>query len=97
MNYFTYILKCSDGTFYTGITNDLEKRLRQHNGEILGGAIYTRSKRPVVLKYFEKLKNRSDALKREYEIKQMRREEKERFCLPAASTASPSTTTRKST
>jgi putative endonuclease len=76
MSYLVYIVKCSDNTFYTGIAKDLKKRLREHNGEIKGGAIYTRSRRPVVLKYSEKFKNRSDALKREYEIKQMKKEVK---------------------
>lgn len=78
-NYFLYILQCADKSYYTGITVDLKKRLRQHNGEISGGAIYTRNKRPVELKYFEEYKTRSKALKREYEIKQMTRIQKERL------------------
>jgi putative endonuclease len=82
MCYLVYIVKCSDNTFYTGIARDLEKRLREHNGEIKGGAIYTRSRRPIVLKYSEKFSNRSDALKREYEIKQMERSEKEKLLSP---------------
>ena len=69
--YYLYILKCSDGSFYCGIARDLEKRLKQHNGTIKGGATYTLSKRPVYLKYYEKLDSRSEALKREYEIKQL--------------------------
>ena len=64
-----YIVKCSDGSLYTGITNDLERRLRQHNGELWGGAKYTHSKGPVELMYIEKYMTRSEAAKREYEIK----------------------------
>lgn len=67
--YHLYILKCSDGTLYTGITNDLERRLLQHNGKMWGGAKYTRSKRPVELLYIEKYSTRKEAAKREYEIK----------------------------
>src|SRR4051812_16532509 len=67
--YHVYIVKCSDGTFYTGITNDLERRLRQHNGLMWGGAKYTRGKGPVELVYVEKYPSRSEATKREYEIK----------------------------
>ncbi|MBX7148201.1 GIY-YIG nuclease family protein [bacterium] len=66
--WFLYILECADGTLYTGITNDLERRFEQHN---LGkGAKYTRTRRPVTLKYQETLNNRSEALIREYQIKQ---------------------------
>ncbi len=71
MDYFVYLLKCSDGSFYCGIAKDLDKRLKQHNGLIKGGSVYTRSKRPVKLIYFEEYKTRSDALKREYEIKKL--------------------------
>jgi len=62
-------MKCSDDTLYTGITNDLERRLRQHNGEMWGGARYTRSRRPIELVYIEKYPTKSEAAKREYEIK----------------------------
>lgn len=76
MDYFTYILKCSDNSFYTGIAIDLKKRVSQHNGEIKGGAIYTRSRRPVELKYFEKYQTRSQALKREAEVKKLTHDQK---------------------
>ena len=76
-SYILYILECSDGSFYTGISNNIEKRLRQHNGEIVGGAFYTRSKRPVTLQHFETFATRSEAMKREAEIKKMDRAEKE--------------------
>jgi len=74
--YKVYILKCSDNTLYTWITNDLEKRLKQHNWEILGWAKYTLSRKPVELLYFEDSENRSTATKREIEIKKYSREKK---------------------
>ena len=76
MSYFVYILRCSDNTLYTGITNNLEKRLRQHNGEITGGAFYTQNKRPVTLVYKEKYKTHLEAARREAEIKKWKRERK---------------------
>jgi putative endonuclease len=76
-SYVLYIVECSDGTLYTGITNNIKERLRKHNGEITGGAVYTRNKRPVKLVYKEEYTTRSEALKREYEIKQMNKNEKE--------------------
>jgi putative endonuclease len=69
------MLKCSDGTLYTGITTDLERRLDEHNNSPKG-AKYTRARRPVVLVYFEELESRSEACKREYVIKKMNRQEK---------------------
>lgn len=62
-------MKCSDGSLYTGITNNLERRLRQHNGELWGGARYTHSRRPVELLYIEKYPTRKEAAKREWFIK----------------------------
>lgn len=72
--WYVYILKCSDDTLYTGITNDLEKRIQKHNeGK---GAKYTRGRGPVALiKSFECL-TKSEALKLEYKIKQLPKEEK---------------------
>jgi putative endonuclease len=67
--YHVYIVRCNDGSFYTGITNNLERRLLQHNGLAWGGAKYTRAKRPVELVYVEKYPSRKEAAKREYEIK----------------------------
>lgn len=74
MIWFVYILRCSDDTLYTGITNNLERRIEQHNeGK---GAKYTRGRGPVTLvKYFE-CASKSEALKLEYKIKQLSREEK---------------------
>jgi len=73
--FFTYILECSDKTFYVGYTNDLEKRLYKHNNS-KSGAHYTKIRRPVFLKYQEKFKTLSEALKREREIKKLKRKDK---------------------
>lgn len=73
MNY-TYILKCADGSFYTGWTNNLEKRIRDHNSG--KGARYTRSRCPVELAYYEEFSTKNEAMKREWQIKQMTRTEK---------------------
>lgn len=77
--YFVYIVRCADGTFYTGKTNDIEKRLREHNGEKTKGAKYTRARRPVELVYFEEYSSNSSAMTREAEIKKLRREGKEKL------------------
>ena len=69
-----YILECSDGSLYTGWTNDLERRMREHNAG--KGAKYTKSRRPVVLVYFEAFETRQEAMRREYAIKRLKREDK---------------------
>lgn len=74
MNY-TYILKCKDGSLYTGWTNDLKKRITSHNAG--KGAKYTKARRPVELVYYEEFQTREEAMKREYAIKQLSRKEKE--------------------
>ena len=73
MNY-TYILRCRDGTFYTGWTNNLEKRLNCHNAG--KGAKYTKARLPVELAYFETFQTKKEAMQREWEIKKMTRKEK---------------------
>ncbi|MCD4667685.1 MAG: GIY-YIG nuclease family protein [Sulfurimonas sp.] len=78
MSYFVYILKCFDDTLYTGITTDINRRLDEHNTSDKG-AKYTKVRRPVKLVYSEQSENRSSACKREYEIKQLKREEKLRL------------------
>lgn len=75
MKWLVYIVRCKDKTLYTGITNDLKSRVREHNASH-GGAKYTRSRRPVRLVYHEVCASRSEALTREYEIKQYTREQK---------------------
>ena len=74
MGYLVYILRCGDGTLYTGCTNDLDRRLRAHQAG--RGAKYTRSRLPVELVYQEPAADRSAALRREASIKALTRGEK---------------------
>jgi len=76
--WFVYMLKCCDGSFYTGVTIDIQRRLEEHNTS-KQGARYTRARRPVELIYQEVLGSRSSATKREYQIKQLSRDEKLRL------------------
>ena len=76
MNY-VYMLRCCDGTLYTGWTNDLEKRLAAHQAG--RGGRYTRAHRPVVLAYYEPFATKQEAMRREWEIKQLSRAEKLRL------------------
>ncbi len=71
---YVYILRCSDGTLYTGWTTDLEARINTHNSG--SGAKYTRCRRPVSLAYYEEVSDRSAALKREAAIKKLPRNKK---------------------
>lgn len=73
--WWVYVIKCLDGTLYTGITTNLERRIFEHN-ESKKGAKYTRNKRPVNLEYSERHPDRSTASKREYYIKKLSRLEK---------------------
>ena len=77
--YFVYILECSDGTFYTGITTDVNRRVAQHNGDRRGGARYTRSRRPVKLAWNSLAVDRSFALRAEAGIKKKSRREKLKY------------------
>lgn len=83
MSHFVYIAKCSDDTLYTGYTTDLVKRLAEHNGEghtvsaKSAGAKYTRGRRPVSIVHSEKFETRSEAMQREYAVKQLKRIEKD--------------------
>ena len=72
--WYVYLLECSDKTIYTGITNNLERRIEQHNKGT--GAKYTRGRGPVVLIKFFECASKGEALKLEYKIKQLPREEK---------------------
>lgn len=71
-----YILECADGSLYTGIARDLERRLAQHNGQLAGGPKYTRGRRPVVLRWSEAAVNRAAAQQREAAIKRWTRAQK---------------------
>ena len=75
--WFVYILLCSDKSLYTGITNNLKKRLNSHNSG--KGSKYTRSRRPVEILHVESVSDRSQALKREYEIKKWSRSKKIKY------------------
>ena len=74
--YYTYILKCTDETLYTGITTDIGRRIKQHNGVLRGWARYTSQRQPVELVYSEEKDNRSEASKREHEIKKLSKTQK---------------------
>ena len=73
-SFYVYVLECSDGTLYTGYTNNLKHRLYVHNSG--KGAKYTKIRRPVELVYQETYTTKSEALKREYEIKTYTRQQK---------------------
>lgn len=73
-NNYTYILECKDGSLYTGWTNNIEKRLEDHNSG--RGAKYTKARRPVKLVYYEIFQTKEEAMKREYAIKQLNRKQK---------------------
>jgi len=76
-DHFIYILECADGTYYTGYTTDLDRRLNAHNkGK---GAKYTRTRRPVRRLYEEVFSTKQEAMQREYAIKQLTRLQKERL------------------
>lgn len=72
---YCYIVECADGTYYTGWTTDVDRRIGEHNAG--RGAFYTKWRRPVELIYVEELSDRSTAMRREYEIKQMSHQQKE--------------------
>ena len=76
-NWWVYMLRCQDGTLYTGATCDIPRRLAAHNSG--KGAKYTRGRRPVELVYYEQFETKEEAMRREWEIKQMTREEKKKL------------------
>lgn len=79
MSSYVYVLRCGDGSLYTGWTNNLEQRLAAHkNGK---GAKYTKGRTPIELVYFEELPDKSSALKRENELKKLKKQEKEELIL----------------
>ena len=77
MGNYTYILKCADDTLYCGWTNDLEKRLAAHNSG--KGAKYTKTRLPVELVYYEEFETKQEAMSREYHIKKLSRQQKEKL------------------
>lgn len=78
MNY-VYILRCADGSLYTGWTNDLEKRVKTHNAG--RGAKYTKTRLPVELVYYEEYEEKGEALSREFNIKRLKKTAKEKLIL----------------
>lgn len=77
MSHFVYILRCADGSLYCGYTTDIKKRVKEHNGRsTVPGAKYTMSRRPVTLRYVEAYETKSEAMSREYAIKQLTRDDK---------------------
>ena len=78
MSWWVYLLRCGDGTLYTGITDDLDRRLAAHNAG--RGAKYTRSRRPVMLVWREEQPDKSAALRREIQIKRLSRRDKLALC-----------------
>ena len=78
VRYWVYILRCSDNSLYTGITTNLERRVREHNSG--SGSKYTRSRAPVAVAYAEPVRGKSRALKREFAIKKMSRNAKLLLC-----------------
>jgi putative endonuclease len=75
MSWIVYLARCGDGSLYTGVTTDPERRLAQHNAGC--GAAYTRARLPVTMVYWELVGDRSGALRREYAIRRLTRAEKE--------------------
>lgn len=75
--WYIYMVRCADTTLYTGVTTDIRRRVREHNGEIRNGASYTKLRRPVALVYTETTDTRSHAMKRERAIKHLPKQKKE--------------------
>ncbi len=74
--WYVYILQCQDGSLYTGVTIDIERRVNEHNFDNRLGAKYTRARRPVSLKYQQRFVSRAAACRHEYEIKTMKKQQK---------------------
>ena len=77
LTWYVYMLRCADGSLYTGIATDLARRLDEHNGDDRLGARYTRGRRPVTLVYAEAAPNRAAACRREHAIKRLDRRSKQ--------------------
>ena len=72
-----YLLQCADESFYAGITTDISRRLQQHNGQLPGGARYTRGRRPVMVVWSEVCGSKSEALQREAAVRRLNRRQKQ--------------------
>lgn len=80
MGWQVYLVRCSDDSLYCGISNNIKRRMRQHNGEIAGGAKYTKARQPVTLVYVEDCEDRVTAAQREYQLKQLSTKAKQDLC-----------------
>lgn len=77
MYWYVYMVQCNDGSLYTGVTTDVARRVREHNGEFKNkGSKYTKARRPVALVYSKRKKNRSYAQTEEAKLKKLKREQK---------------------
>lgn len=81
--WWVYMLRCADGSLYTGITTDVDRRIAEHNGDGAPGARYTRSRRPVQLVHVEPAADRAEATRRELAIKRLDRQRKLALCAAA--------------
>jgi putative endonuclease len=79
--YYFYMVRCRDNSLYSGQTNDLGRRVHEHNFDTNKSAKYTKSRRPVTLVYFEEYKTINEAMKREFEVKKLSKEKKELIIL----------------
>jgi putative endonuclease len=79
--WYVYLLRCADNSLYCGVTTDVERRIVEHNSCNKRGAKYTRVRRPVVLAYREECLSRQQACKREYQVKQLPKAQKEQLAL----------------
>jgi putative endonuclease len=79
MDWKVYVVRCADGTLYTGITREVVRRIEEHNSSDVLGARYTRTRRPVALVYQEAVESRSVASKRERRIKRLTKSQKEQL------------------
>mgnify|MGYP003628244085 CR=1 FL=1 len=86
--WFVYIVRCRDGTLYTGVTTNVSRRLNEHNNTSRG-AKYTKRRRPVELAYWAACANRSEAQREEYRIKQLSKQEKELLVIANFHTLEP--------
>lgn len=77
--WYVYLLRCADNSLYAGITTSIERRILEHNNCNKKGAKYTRVRRPVALAYSEQLTDRSEASRREYQLKKLTKREKEKL------------------
>ncbi len=89
MGYSLYIVACADGTYYTGIATDVQRRVLEHNGAKGKGARYTSARRPVVLVFVAPFATRSDALKEEARIKRLSRQQKQQLISAACCAQAP--------